>query len=115
MPIRTYWIQLNKVRSIKILTIIIKILERGGKKLPSNKLIIEYEELYDREVSLIHAFGLLIEKKVEHNYLEKSIKIPIINKGKLNLLTAILNKNFHKNSFIFIDDEDELTKLIEKI
>lgn len=108
---------MKKVRSIKILTIIIKILEREGKatKLPSTKQIIRFEELYDKEVSVIHAFGLLIEKKVDELYLEKSIKIPIINKGKLNLLTGILNKNCHKNSFIFVDDEDELTKIIEKL
>ena len=39
-----------------------KFLERG-KKLPSTKNVITFMELYDKEVSVIHAFALLIEKK----------------------------------------------------
>lgn len=79
--------------------------------MPQTKSVITFFDLYDKEVSVIHAFALLIEKKVDKNYLEKQIKNPIEYKGKLNILTAIMNKNFYIKPFIFIDDEDELAKL----
>ena len=87
----------------------------SGKELPSTQKVITFMELYDKEVSVIHAFGLLMERKIQKNEVEKLIGYPIEYKGKLNLLTAILNKNCFKKRYIYIENEDELMNLIAKL
>ena len=61
----------------------------------------------DNEVSAIHIFGVLVsEKKVDFDGLESVIRLPLVQKGYLNLLVGMTNTNYFRYMLFFSNDID---------